>query len=78
MEWRSGCADEHCSMPAAVLRELCLVRMCVPGVSLERRAAGIPLGLQEGEEIEALWFHVSIRKASGVPLKAQVEANVHL
>lgn len=25
-----------------------------------------------------LWFHVSIRKASGVPLKAQVEANVHL
>ena len=24
-----------------------------------------------------LWFHVSIREASGVPLKAQVEANVH-
>lgn len=66
-------------MPAAVLGELCLVRMCVPGVSLERHAAGIPLGMQDGEGIEGvLWFHASIRKASGVPLKAQVEANVHL
>lgn len=26
--------------------------MCVPEVSLERRAAGIPLGMQEGEGIE--------------------------
>lgn len=52
MEWRSACTDGHCSTPAAVLGELCLVRMCVPGVSLERRAAGIPLGMQEGEGIE--------------------------
>lgn len=48
----SGCTDGHCSTPAAVLRELCLVRMCVPGVSLERHAAGILLGMQEGEGIE--------------------------
>lgn len=52
MEWRSGCTDGHCSVPAAVLWELCLVRMCVPGVSLERHAAGLPLGAQEGEGIE--------------------------
>lgn len=44
--------DGHCRMPAAVLRELCLVRMCVPGVSLETCAAGIPLGMQEEEGIE--------------------------
>jgi len=42
----------HCSVPAAVLRERCLVRMCVPGVSLERHAAGFPLGMQEGAGIE--------------------------
>lgn len=35
----------HCSLPAAVLGELCLV-------SLERLTAGIPLGLQEGKRIE--------------------------
>ena len=46
--WLEG----HCSMPAAVLRELCLVAMCVPGVSLERLTAGITLELQEGEGIE--------------------------
>lgn len=56
MEWRSGCRDGHCSMPAAVLRELCLVQMCVPGVSLERLAAGIPLGLQEGGVEECSGF----------------------
>lgn len=39
-------------MPAAVPRELCLVRMCVPGVSLERLNAGITLELLEGEGIE--------------------------
>lgn len=44
--------DGHRSMPAAVLRELCLVQKCVPEVSLESRAAGIPLGMQEGEGIE--------------------------
>lgn len=67
------------SMPAAVLGELCLVQKCVPEVSLEERAAGVPLGVQEGEGTErVLWFHVSIREASGVPLKARVEANVHL
>lgn len=66
-------------MPVAVLGELCLVRMCVPGVSLEKRAAGIPSGVQVrvGNRGE-LWFHVSIKEASGVPLKAQVNANVHL
>lgn len=40
------------SMPAAVLGELCLVQKCVPEVSLEKRAAGVPLGMQEGEGIE--------------------------
>lgn len=44
--------DRHRSMPAAVLRELCLEPECEPEVSLERRAAGIPLGMQEGEGIE--------------------------
>lgn len=30
------CLKGHCSVPAAVLREQYLVRLCVPGVSLER------------------------------------------
>lgn len=39
-------------MPAAVLRELCSERICVPGVSLEKPATGVPLGMQKEEGIE--------------------------
>lgn len=57
------------------LREQYLLWMREPRVSLERHPYG---NAGRGGARGALWFHVSIRKASGVPLKAQVEANVHL
>lgn len=66
-------------MPAAVLRELCFfVDVCARGIFIEMRYRH-PFGnAGKGGNRGVLWFHVSIRKASGVPLKAQVEANVHL
>lgn len=48
------------------------------GIFGEARCGG-PFGIaRRGGNRGALWFHVSIRKASGVSLEAQVEANVHL
>lgn len=52
--------------------------VCARGIFREARCRP-PFGSAgRGGNREVLWFHVSIRKASGVPLKAQVEANVHL
>lgn len=71
--------------PAAVLGELCLVHKCVPEVSLEERAAGVPLGggagrgrAGRGDGAAALVSCLNQGEASGEPLKARGEANVHL
>lgn len=63
MEWRSDCRDGHCSMPAAVLREQYLVRMCVCARGIFREArCRHPFGnAGRGGNRGMLWFHVSIR-----------------
>lgn len=52
MEWRSCFNVGLHEMPTAVLGELCLLCVCVPGVSLEKHAAGIPLGMEQEDRIE--------------------------
>lgn len=66
-------------MPAAVLRGTVFgADVCAMGI-FRAACCRHPFGnTRRGGNRGVLRFHGSIRKASGVPLKSQVEANVHL
>lgn len=71
-EWTLQCA---CSCPRGTVFG---VNVCARGIFREACYTH-PFGnAGRGGNRGVFWFHVSIRKASGVPLKAQVEADVHL